>query len=463
MPETERRLSFTKMCLILLACTAMISCGARQTEPMEEATAASADAETPMAASAVVASNNGNRTLTFVSQCKNQTIRLGVNGGFVQNCGANNSCPTGTTCLTKREPPGCFWNFPAPSSGSPVLSTGDQVVYQLDDPPITSTVTTHGQTVTQTIKWSGNVYASTHCAADGTGCLTAMCPQSEGGVTSVIPCPTGVGPQGPVTLAEFTFGFDSPDFYDISIINGVNIPVAMTPGTSTTSASDPYFCQTPGSPSKSGTGLLGCSWAFDPSKIVLNGQTTDQSTLLRAVEPGGPACGSGGTCASGVCGRQLELGTNTLPEVCGTQIGWWTADEICVYTGNNFGSPVDCTTAVPGQGQVTNLYGCDGFNANSCYNKDQANSTCCGCPNWVVDGTTLPIAPGFQCYGTNAQWTALAEPWSAFIKDACPTAYTFPFDDATSTFTCNTPNLSQTNPNTMNYTITFCPGGLDGT
>jgi hypothetical protein len=38
------------------------------------------------------------------------------------------------------------------------------------------------------------------------------------------------------------------------------------------------------------------------------------------------------------------------------------------------------------------------------------------------------------------------------LKDACPTAYSFPFDDLTSTFTCR----GSTSANT-GYTITFCP------
>ncbi|CAM9239536.1 unnamed protein product, partial [Hapterophycus canaliculatus] len=27
-------------------------------------------------------------------------------------------------------------------------------------------------------------------------------------------------------------------------------------------------------------------------------------------------------------------------------------------------------------------------------------------------------------------------PWAAHLKKACPTAYTFPYDDQTSTYTC---------------------------
>ncbi len=44
-------------------------------------------------------------------------------------------------------------------------------------------------------------------------------------------------------------------------------------------------------------------------------------------------------------------------------------------------------------------------------------------------------------------------PWLRYLKDACPTAYTYPFDDATSTFTCQP---GATTP-PVAYAITFCP------
>jgi hypothetical protein len=41
--------------------------------------------------------------------------------------------------------------------------------------------------------------------------------------------------------------------------------------------------------------------------------------------------------------------------------------------------------------------------------------------------------------------------YPAFFKAACPTAYSYAYDDNSSTFTCNNP--------LPNYTITFCPSG----
>ena len=46
------------------------------------------------------------------------------------------------------------------------------------------------------------------------------------------------------------------------------------------------------------------------------------------------------------------------------------------------------------------------------------------------------------------------------MKEASPAVYTFPYDDMSSTFVCN--NNSGGAYNTVNYDITFCPGGKTG-
>jgi hypothetical protein len=46
------------------------------------------------------------------------------------------------------------------------------------------------------------------------------------------------------------------------------------------------------------------------------------------------------------------------------------------------------------------------------------------------------------------------------MKKVCPSAYVYPFDDKTSTFTCS--NNTGNAPNSVGYTITFCAGGDTG-
>jgi hypothetical protein len=417
-------------------------------------------------------SNNGNRTLTFVNHCS-QTVRLGINGGFVQNCGSNGSCPTGTTCLGNppRNPPGCFWSFPSPTSGTQVLAPGGkpghQVVYNLTNPPLTSTITNgpaKGQTVT--VKWSGNVYGMTGCDAQGNNCTTGLCPNPQGGPT-VVPCQSGQGPGGPATLAEFTLVPTGADVYDISLINGFNVPISMAPTSRSTNPSgkNPYWCRTPGATVAAG-GLSACPWTFKTKLSVNGGNPTDYASSLRWVSPGGAACGANGSCALGVCGLSGEPGRGTtITQLCGTQKGWWNAFEVCTFNGgadnSSFGAPFNCSQQITGQGQMSELYLCVATNAQSCYTPGAA-AQCCGCPTWKVGGKTLPVSPGISCASVNPAWTANSQPWSLLVKQACPTAYSFPFDDATSTFTCQTANPSTTNPNNMGYTITFCPGDKTG-
>lgn len=395
----------------------------------------------------------GDRVLTVTNECPAQTVVVGVNGGYVEDCNAG-ACPAGTTCVTTRNPPGCFWDFPAPSCGTAVLAAGASATYVLRAPAITAP----GQTTAT--KWSGNVYASTECSSTGTGCRTAQCATSAQGTTTVGACPDGTGPQGPTTLAELTLQPDRADYYDVSAINGVNVPVAMGPLGGASNPSNAYTCATAGAVAPS-AGLAACTWAFDAA-IALAAGTTDESALLRAVVPGGTSCTSDASCTSPeVCGTALVFGGNTATRTCGAQVGWWSADEVCAYTANAAGAPLDCATAVTGQGTDADLYGCAGANSGSCY-AATAGTTCCGCPDWVVGGQTVAVAPGFACHAGNAQWAATAMPWAAFLKAACPTAYSFPFDDATSTFTCSTPAPSAASPNSMGYAITFCPGGRSG-
>ena len=50
-----------------------------------------------------------------------------------------------------------------------------------------------------------------------------------------------------------------------------------------------------------------------------------------------------------------------------------------------------------------------------------------------------------------------ALPTLTWLKKACPTAYTYPFDDMSSTFICK--NIKN-GKNTVNYEIVFCPDNV---
>ncbi|XP_010272861.1 PREDICTED: pathogenesis-related protein 5 [Nelumbo nucifera] len=74
---------------------------------------------------------------------------------------------------------------------------------------------------TAPVGWSGRIWGRTGCNFDKNGngsCLTGSC-------GNTLKCSASGEP--PTSLAEFTLA--SPDFYDVSLVDGFNIPVVITP------------------------------------------------------------------------------------------------------------------------------------------------------------------------------------------------------------------------------------------
>ncbi|KAF7810791.1 thaumatin-like protein 1 [Senna tora] len=70
--------------------------------------------------------------------------------------------------------------------------------------------------------WSGRFWARTACNFDsGSGsCVTGDCGSGQ------LEC-NGAGASPPVTLAEFTLGTGGQDFYDVSLVDGYNVPMIV--------------------------------------------------------------------------------------------------------------------------------------------------------------------------------------------------------------------------------------------
>lgn len=318
-------------------------------------------------------------------------------------------------------------------------------------------------------------------------------------------CRVGTGGVPPQTLIEFTLVNPqvgpNTDYYDVSIINGINMAVSMKPvgpiapscsgNLAQTSCSDtfgcawvnnacinnPYFCGTPGGrivPANQ-TFLNKCSWELNTYIPGLG----DQAALLTQVQPTGSKpyalCSSSAQCASpSICGLaySYSAGQPTMIQTCGTPVGsYYTADQICANIEiNQSVFPSDALYPLPCSGARTSamltLLGCTAaFPSASCYSTGAAN-TCCGAPTYAVSSDCLnaqseltcmslagcywtagkcqPVtsvwpnpAPGASS-GVNANndWLLYIMPWLAPLKMACPTAYTFPYDDVTSLFQC---------------------------
>ncbi|XP_065868628.1 thaumatin-like protein 1 [Euphorbia lathyris] len=71
--------------------------------------------------------------------------------------------------------------------------------------------------------WSGRFWARTGCSFDDSGsgsCLTGDCGSGQ------VEC-NGLGAAPPATLAEFTLGSGGQDFYDVSLVDGYNLPMIV--------------------------------------------------------------------------------------------------------------------------------------------------------------------------------------------------------------------------------------------
>lgn len=93
--------------------------------------------------------------------------------------------------------------------------------------------------------WGGRFWGRTGCQFDSSG--AGHCDSGDCG--NRLAC-SGAGGQTPATLAEFTFaGHAGLDFYDVSLVDGYNLPLTIRPVAGTyelRGEGDPYDCGAPG-------------------------------------------------------------------------------------------------------------------------------------------------------------------------------------------------------------------------
>ncbi|HSW70035.1 MAG TPA: thaumatin family protein [Gammaproteobacteria bacterium] len=369
------------------------------------------------------------RTVTFINQCS-FPVWFGLSGAVAQNsqkqgfsCQKNTDCASGSSCVQGR----CFWDNPKPANGN----------YRLEKLGGQNSVIIPMNNNDRDQIWSGVIAGRTNCTNGS--CETADCGNDAGG------CQAGRGFNQPATQAEPTLNF-SKDFYDVEVINGVNIPVSMGPSKPGSTSSNPYECGNPGAVDPI-TNVGKCDW---------NKMTPPSNDFLWVTNEGNP-CSSDHDCAAPYqCGLSFNPGQqHLLQKRCGRLLGYWTANQVCGIDGS-FGSPFNCSQhPLSSSYSVTQLYQCSGV--PSCY-ADNAKNNCCGCVDWWTKGINVPANPfTSQCVSSNLAWMQAIEPNLEWLKRACPTAYTFPYDDVSSTFTCAQKNANQVN--STDYTITFCPKG----
>ncbi|KAM0840773.1 hypothetical protein ACQ4PT_059428 [Festuca glaucescens] len=200
--------------------------------------------------------------------------------------------------------------------------------------------------------WSGRMWARTLCSEDpATGKFT--CATGDCG-SGTLQC-NGGGAAPPASLAEFTLdGSGGMDFFDVSLVDGYNLPMLVTP---------------------QGAGA---------------GAATASSST------GGPKCVATGCLVdlNDACPADLKVASSTSPAGTSGAAG--------------VGPTMACKSA------------CEAF----------------GSPQYCCSGA----------FGSPS--TCRPSTYSQFFKSACPRAYSYAYDDSTSTFTCAAGT---------NYAITFCP------
>lgn len=394
------------------------------------------------------------RSFTFVNNTGNTVwygfVSSAVNGNA---CGSNSDCAQGSLCNTSANGGAglCFYATPVPTNGSYQLANGATGTALLPD---------YGLQYV----WSGNFAART-----GTNCATGTCDtgdcQSGGGNNN---CPVGTGFAQPATLGEMTLLRNSVDSYDVSVINGLNVGVEVTPtttGTFAAGSNPPYNCQSPGNPAAvPALGLGACTWT---------GFTQPSTSYVYVKPPASPTvCTTDAQCTVSPntrCGLTFNASTNTISKVCGQFLGYLTANQVCSFAhtsltpggSSNPGDPYfNCDTSVGGslsQYSLWGLFACvaqPNLDLGTCYNSN-STTNCCGCVNWNTVGATVPATTG-QCVQTDSSWVSNVQPTVTWLKTTCPTVYTYQFDDKASSFTCMDINAGHTT-NTVNYTITFLP------
>ncbi|KAJ9675008.1 hypothetical protein PVL29_024112 [Vitis rotundifolia] len=185
------------------------------------------------------------------------------------------------------------------------------------------------KTITVPSSWGGRFWGRTHCTQDSTekfSCLTGDCGSGK------LEC-AGGGAAPPATLAEFKLdGYGGLDFYDVSLVDGYNLPLMVV-----------------------------------------------------------PQGGTGGNCTKTGC-------------------------------------EVDLNGACPSELKVTSTDGKENVACKSACEAFREPQYCCS-----------------GAYATPDKCTPSS--YSKLFKSACPRAYSYAYDDSTSTFTCAG----------ADYIITFCP------
>lgn len=432
-------------------------------------TATASNYEINTISATVSAASTKGRTFKFTNKAASDLwvgITSGTSNSYISSsgipsasnattCGLSNqmgACPTGSICGQGGANPDaktewfCYWQQPEPSDG-------DYKINSASHPSTSIFISDSSYDHIKDITWSGNFYGRQLCDSTGS-CQIGSCGNKSTGFA----CALGAGGSPSIlTLAEVTLQHVNNDYYDVSIINGSNVPISFEPTTDAQTASL-YFCSVPGSYSAQGT-LKASSWDF-ATTVQETGKTPYYHYISGRAST--PTCTSDSNCASGeVCGYNISAvnnGTNSnYALTCGKHLSWLTADELWALNSDHasnkapFSFSSSYTTTVDSKTITYDmLFGCpapmvSGYDSSVPSTKADF---ACGCTNW--DGIASPDG---VCVNNNSKWETNVLGTLTWLKKACPTCYTYPYDDKSSTFQCRSSSTS--GANTVVYEVVF--------
>jgi hypothetical protein len=317
-------------------------------------------------------------------------------------------------------------------------------------------------------------------------------------------CASNADNSNPATSIEFTFASGGADYYDVSYINGFNSPATFYPDFNTTvsnlnlSFDGNYSCGAAGADAttllevakmqkdKNGTSPmtnfsgLGCTNDFnskfdDSSNLIgMNFIYSDKNSTAQTTCTKHSQCDS----VNGVpqyCGLTFDqVNDNNSTTVCGYRVGYWTYAQFCAVNSDfssstiktSSGMDINCSKPAYGNSVGTNASyalckNIDGTTdaATSCWN-NPTNGYCCGWADWSkdVNGTTKDWKTSDKATGSGDNWIHTIKPFVGIVKDACPLAYSYQYDDPYSTFQCK----SSDEKNNYGYVVELCKEGRSG-
>ncbi|NOQ32313.1 MAG: hypothetical protein GQ570_14480 [Helicobacteraceae bacterium] len=393
-------------------------------------------------------------------------------------CSFNDNCAKGQKCLPSAGKNQCMWDLDIANAGHVATGTTLKVPLSYD---------------------TDSLFAASGAMYIKLGCESGKC-ISDNKDPSL---------QSPTTFIEYTLANKGLDYYDISNINGANIPVSMKPiittktpfenNSSTTSsfAKNAYWCSVAGgttsefkahntelknagySPLSTLESNYGCKNSYNTTYTP--GLTFVKAKPLSTKQ----TCTEDKNCTGSSAGSHCGVAADDMINIkqtknydraqnysCGEIIGYNSLTQLCGIATATAGyhdttEGIKCSNETVSSQDFTNYALCsmkfDGNDtgpARSCFNANQTASgdTCCGYSTW-----SGMISDGSQAVSgvTTSGWTNKVQSFIKPMKEGCYTAYSYQYDDPYSTFTCQSKE-AVTNKNTLSYQITLCDQKAEG-